>query len=405
MLVHLSRLQPYSRQAKHLRTAESIALPLAQRFEGAHFKLHNDDLAIVLKSGSNGVIEDALDRLHRLFAQDPLLLKPNADAHFISWYNLATDIARVQKLTAVYDEHRIAADNALLAAARRAAPPARQADPIDSSQLTILHNTIQQADLSSMMGRQPICAMVPGTVPEPIFDEIHISIENLATNLLPNCDVLANPWLFQDLTRELDRRMIAILMRNDDASLHKSFSINLNVTTITSPEFLELDAALNGNRRNSILIEFQLIDIFSDFRGFLFAREFLRDRGYRICLDGLNHHTLTAIEPPTKLGFDLVKCEWSLDLADFLGGPRAKAFYNAVKAVGNSRFIMSRCDRPQAVQIGHALGISLFQGFHINDLRASTMKSEEKVQRLTDALARQRAATRSYEEPEEEGAG
>ncbi|MEM7169180.1 MAG: hypothetical protein AAF530_03370 [Pseudomonadota bacterium] len=397
LLVHLSRLQPYSRKEKHLRTAISIVTPLVLRYDGVCFQLHNDDLAVVLQTAQNDLTTGIVGKLCKLFGQDPLLVSGSDPEKLSSWYDLSENLSKVAQLAAFYRDGA----QELLSGEGDILPNSKGSSgsiALDPSHLAVIQNAILQADLSTMISRQPICAIVGSADPQPIFDEIHISIQSLAGTLLPNCDLSANPWLFQELTRHLDSRMIAILMRNDDATLTNSFCINLNVATITSPEFLNLDANLNDKRRHSIVIDLQLIDVFSDFDGYLFARDFLHERGYRICLDGLTHHALASIVPPTDLGFDLAKIIWTPELGDILASPSAKRFYNALKAIKRERLILSRCDSANAVEIGQALGITMYQGFYVDALRAGTIRSNEKVKQLSDALSRQRASTRSMKQ-------
>src|SRR3546814_5875753 len=90
--------------------------------------------------------------------------------------------------------------------------------------------------------------------------------------------------------------MLSMLVRNDDSSIASSFSINLNVGTILSPPFLNFDSSLKAIARGTVVIELQKIDIFGDMGAYMFARDFMRERGYRICLDGLNHLTLQFID-------------------------------------------------------------------------------------------------------------
>src|SRR3546814_14315784 len=86
--------------------------------------------------------------------------------------------------------------------------------------------------------------------------------------------------------------MLSMLVRNDDSSIASSFSINLNVGTILSPPFLNFDSSLKAIARGTVVIELQKIDIFGDMGAYMFARDFLRERGYRICLAGMTHPTL-----------------------------------------------------------------------------------------------------------------
>ena len=76
-----------------------------------------------------------------------------------------------------------------------------------------------------------------------MFQELYVSIPDLQQTVLPEYDLGSNKWLFQHLTQTLDTRMLSMLMRNDDSTISSSFSINLNVSTILSPQFLNFDSA------------------------------------------------------------------------------------------------------------------------------------------------------------------
>lgn len=265
--------------------------------------------------------------------------------------------------------------------------------PLDPPSLATIQGAIAQADLSGMVRRQPICAVVKEQKPTPVFEEIYTSIADLGKTLLAEYDILGNRWLFQDLTRYLDLRMIALLIKNDGDALHKAFSLNLNVSTLLSPEFLDLDEALTVTSQNTTVIELQLIDVFSDMGSYLFAREFLHDHGYRICLDGISHLSLPFVERK-RLGFDLVKLQWSADLFDQLEGARKQELRDAVERIGPERLILCRCDSVKALEVGRSLGIGLYQGHLLDQMLVENVSKEETVQAMSDAMARQRAAAR-----------
>jgi EAL domain-containing protein (putative c-di-GMP-specific phosphodiesterase class I) len=232
--------------------------------------------------------------------------------------------------------------------------------------------------------------------PTPVFHEIYVSVEDLRQNLLPSHDILSNRWLFQELTRHLDSRMLAMLTHNDDRSLDQAFSINLNVETILSPEFIEFDKALNSVAQRTIVVELQLLDVFGDIASFIFARDFLRGRGYKICLDGTTHVSLPFVDRE-RLGFDLIKLQWSSHLADQTTGAHSDALRTAVALQSPERLILSRSDSETALEVGRALGISMFQGYHLDHLLVSAMAPEDVARTLGDAKSRHRAATRGAE--------
>jgi EAL domain-containing protein (putative c-di-GMP-specific phosphodiesterase class I) len=239
---------------------------------------------------------------------------------------------------------------------------------LDPEQLGKLESFQLRADLSNLMRRQPVCAITPTNPnPQPVFRELYISISDLQQTVLPEFDLSSNLWLFQHLTQTLDSRMLSMLIRNDDTSIASSFSVNLNVQTILSPPFLNFDSSLKAVARGTVVIELQAIDIFGEMGAYMFARDFMRERGYRICLDGLNHLTLQFIDRD-RLGLDLLKLIWTPDMADDVSGTRATELKEHVDRCGRARIILSRCDSDEAVRFGQSLGITMYQGRYVDRL-------------------------------------
>ena len=137
----------------------------------------------------------------------------------------------------------------------------------------------------------------------------------LAQQVLPDVNLAANRWLFQHLTKTLDLRVLKLLTQADNRELHSSFSVNLNVGTLLSREFAEFDTSLRTGERGTIVIELQLIDIYSDVANYMFARDFVLERGYRVCIDGVTHQSLPLVDRQA-LGADLVKLAWLPELSD-----------------------------------------------------------------------------------------
>ena len=206
---------------------------------------------------------------------------------------------------------------------------------------------------------------------------------------MPDQNLFSDRWLFQYLTTKLDERMLAWLSKNDDSTLKRSFSLNINIASILSPRFLEFDAVLDTERRNTIVIELQKIDVFADFARFLFVREFLLDRGYRICLDGLTTLSLPYVDRKS-LGFELVKLHWTPQLRQQMEGKDGERLREAIKSTNPRRVIMMRCETDDAIELGHELGISLFQGYFLDHMLREKISREEAGQRLGAAMARQR---------------
>ena len=298
--IHLSRLRPQNRQAHHIRIAAATLEAMIQNNNDRIFALSNADLFVICKDAIVENIEAAVMKVRYLFAEDPLSQGDEEEdlARFCSWFDVATQHEGILDIAKQLHRERERKPHPPDGADQKIVPHAKRArKPLDPEQLGKLESFLARADLSNLMRRQPVCALTPNSpIPHPIFQELFISIQGLQQTVLPEVDLASNLWLFQHLTQTLDARMLSMLARNDDSSIASSFSINLNVQTIMSPPFLEFDASLKGAARGTVVVELQDIDIFGDMSAYMFARDFMHERGYRVCLDGVNHLTLQFID-------------------------------------------------------------------------------------------------------------
>ena len=349
--IHLSRLRPQNRQDHHIRIAAATFEGMVQNYEGQIFILSNSDLFFVCKDATVEDIDAAIMKVRYLFSEDPLSQGDEEEdlARFCSWYNVATQFEDLLELVKQMHRERERKSRLAVSADQKVDPRSKSVrKPLDPEQLGKLESFLQRADLSNLMRRQ-----------------LFISIHDLQQTVLPEFDLASNLWLFQHLTQTLDARMLSLLIRNDDTSIASSFSVNLNVQTILSPPFLNFDASLKAVARGTVVIELQKIDIFGDMGAYMFARDFMRERGYRICLDGLNHLTLQFIDRE-RLGLDLLKLIWTPDMADDMSGNRTAELKEHVDRCGRARIILTRCDSDEAVRFGQSLGITMFQGRYID---------------------------------------
>ena len=374
--VRLSMLPEEAKQSHRIKAAVSLFDGMMRDRQMQLFTLSNGDLFLACGDGSLDDIKVALIKLRFMFDDDILGRDDrNNESAFIRWYSgdndfqellslvqsLALERRKRQQEAAAVDEH------SLLPMHRQ---PARN-QALSPSMLAKLRNALSGADLSRMIRRQGVCALVGQAQPQPLFHEIFVSIAELGEAVLPHVEIGANPWLFQMLTETLDRRVLAYLMRREDSTLTGDVSINLTVQTLLSSAFLSFDEGIKANQRYTIVFELQSTDIFADLGAFQSARDFARERGYRICIDGVTHDSLPFIDRH-RLGVDLLKLTWDKALigARFPAG----GLDEYVRRCGQARMILCRCDDSYAVDLGQGAGITLFQGRHIDELLSRRQK-------------------------------
>ncbi len=370
--IHLSRLSGQNRREQQLETALTHFEEMVSGFEGQLYRTAAGDIVYICDDSRIDALDATVLRLRQMFSDDPVTRRSDDDPEsgFCTWYILERDypqfVALTRRLFEIGEAHRQESQKLLDATAGPELTGGRALTPV---QLDQLEQALATADLSAIVRNQPICAVTPDDAPEVVFHEMFVSIDELGRTLLPGVTLASDPWLFQRLTRTLDSRVLRQVAR-DHTKTESAFSLNLNVSTVLSPEFRRFEQALGAGARGRLIIEFQHIDIFSDMAAYLFAREYLRELGFRVCLDGLNHMTLPYVDRE-QLGVDLLKMQCSDDLMSGMSKDAIAALEKAVRGTGVARIIMCRCESQTALQIGYNMGISLFQGRYIDSLLAA----------------------------------
>ncbi len=365
--IHLSQLSSRNRREQQIETAFTRFEERVSGLEGQLYKTIAGDLIYVCDDSRTEALQSAVQRLQQMFADDPLTSQSDEDPEsgFCTWYALERDypqfVALARRLFDLSQQGRQQDYSDL--------PNPLSGVALTPSQLDQLEKALATADLSAIMRNQPVCAVTPQDDPEIVFHEIYVSIEELGRTFLPGVSIGADPWLFQRLTRTLDSRVLR-QVAHDHARNFRAISLNLNVSTVLSPQFRRFEQALGAGARGRLIVEFQQIDIFSDMAAYLFAREYLRELGFKVCLDGLNHMTLPYVDRE-HLGIDLLKMQCSDDLMSGMSKDAITALEKAVRSTGVARIIMCRCESQTALQIGYNMGISLFQGHQIDSMLAT----------------------------------
>jgi hypothetical protein len=389
----ISGLKPFNRREQHIRAAASSFEPLVQDLEGQLFTLKTSDLVFIYKDTAHPRVETVVQKVRFLFSDDPLLEEDDPERRFVVWYDVASqfeDILRLVQSLADAEEKKTGdlRDKRL---DTRAALKARQerGEPLTPAVLARVEQSLGSADLSNLVRRQFVCAFDAKLRPQPFFSELFISIADLRETVVPGVNMTANRWLFQHLTETLDRRMLSMLGKTDRIAITGDISFNLNIATLLSNEFLAFDDNITAGRRGAMIIELSLVDIFADLSAFLFVREFVQDKGYRICVDGLNHQTMELVDRE-KLGVDLVKIVWTPELVD-RGEDMHEKVRDFVKRIGENRVVMCRVDSREAIDFGRQVGIALFQGRQVENLiaednrRKDLLKLKRRIERSAPA--------------------
>jgi hypothetical protein len=372
--LHLSRLQPEYRDKQNLRNAETAFDDLARTRSAWLYRLRNSDLIVIFERAETDAAERAVLKLLKLWERDPLMQKFKNDARqnrLSSWFDMTKDydklLAFAMRQSASTEKAVLRTLPELIAEREQQRSNPERGTPLTPLELGRAEDALARVDLSSFTRRQPVCAFVDDGKPEIVFTEVFVSIADLRETLMPRTDLTANPWLFQRFTQTLDRRvMVQIARREDRTLLRDGFSINVNVSTVLSEEFLAFDDDFAPSTQD-VVLEMRLEDMFADPGSFAFARDFVTERGYRICIDGLNLNTFPFADP-MRLGVAYAKLNWAQEMAGYVGTNQGQALKDLIRDRKKGRTILARCDSEACVKVGQQLGITLFQGRYIDSL-------------------------------------
>lgn len=364
-----SNQRSLSRQ-KLIETFENVF----QKYKGEIFGLPNDDMIVIFDKAADEEIMACLIKIRYMYHDDPLF-KNVIDLEqigFAKYYELDNDlqIAIKQAIKKAVNQNfqipQTPTSGKSLNEWKAIEPTVKKLRrELTPSLLGRVQKSLSMTDFSSLIRRQSICVVIGKSMPQVLFDEVYVSIADLRDMLLPDVDLTANPWLFLELAGTLDKRVLAHVAQHDDGALVNNFSLNLNVSTILSDEFMSFDDGINTSMRNSIVLEVQLVDIFNDIKAYMLAKTFAQYRGYKICIDGITVDKLKYINR-ANLGADLLKIIWHPSFMDIIN--EDKHFTDYVNRAERSKMILCRVDDPAAVEVGNSLGINLYQGWYIQKL-------------------------------------
>lgn len=362
IVFHLSKLQTHYRNEFQIKIALNIVHDITKHQQGAIFLCHDFDLIVILATSDRALLEKVMFQLRYLFIDDPLAYtdEETENAQFCSLYDIGFQWREFytlckQKLHGAFHTE-VKLD--------KSAPSS--AEPFTTEQLYTLEAALQTLEFEECAHFQPVCALTSGKKPQILFEELFIHIGSLSKLLHSDTDLKSNPAFFRYLTQLLDHKILTLLTTKPAQFLRLPLSLNLHLNSCLSEKFFLFDKHINPSIKNSIVIELHIADVFADMNKFVEVRSYLKQLGYRLCLDGVNATSITQIERE-RLGFDLVKLEWNQHYLSFSASEKS-TLQEAITRQGNKRVILCRCDNEDAINFGKELELFLFQGYHLETL-------------------------------------
>lgn len=383
---HFSRLLEHYRSEYQIKIATNLMNDLLGDRDGAIYLCDDANIYVMVRNLPKPLMDKLMFQLRYLFMDDPLAYHTDGEENpdFCQLFDIETqwesfmDLCKRRLVIRVRQTHGAPtpkapaiprATSAAMAAAGISPVPLVRQDLryFGAANLAVIENTLKETDIANCVRRQPVVAFMTDGSIRTVFDEMYVNINALRQSLNTQVDLLSNRWLFKYLTQKLDERMLDAIRRNPIRYMTNPVSLNLNIPTLLSAGFAEFDAVIKPSTKVSLVIELQIADVFNDMEGFQLAKDTVQKLGYRVCMDGVTDHSFPQIDRQ-RLGFDLIKLQWNGDETVDVDSEKNRNLADAIRQCGANRVILTRCDSEHAVEYGKALGLTLFQGRHLDAL-------------------------------------
>ncbi len=195
------------------------------------------------------------------------------------------------------------------------------------------------------------------------FYEFFLSIMDLQRTIAPNVNLLADRYLFQDLSRTMDQRMLETVLRAPNVRGTPAISLNLNLETIMTPAFGSFIQQVEKGQK--VIVEIQAVDLLTNINMYIDVRGALNALGHAILVDGLSITMLQMLDVVTMKP-DYAKIVWTPELLDMMDQTSNQSAAYMVNEIGAEKVILSRCDSAAALSWGLKSGINVFQGHFLD---------------------------------------
>jgi len=368
--LHLSQLRASHRQPHFMRMVARSLDSLASQQDVQVLNFTNSDVALLCRNTPIDDVDDAVFRVRALFNEDPLTLTDDGSAedHFSAWYDLSqsTDFKDFEDaVSAIAQTTEQVKNQQADAVSSGRASKALGGAPLSPDMVAGITQKLLEARIGDLVHRQP-AVLVGGQnkTQQLAFREHYIAMSELRARIAPKVDLFSGHWLFQYISETIDARVLEVLSRLDYADMDCPLSVNLNVSTIMARPFQNFHAIV-GEHTDKVIVEIQIIDIFADMDGFAYARDWLKEHGYRVLIDGLNPLTLNFFNP-TPLEADFIKIGWGPEVQGGVDHDQTQQIANIVAKMPPGSVVLARVDSEEGVSWGLGLGIICFQGHFID---------------------------------------
>lgn len=327
---------------------------------GSYNEMSNGDIFLVWEETG-----DAELLAERLMSVLPIDARQRSDKNsYLLTYHLPADYTKLRERSNHYVEVARAAASLNAGTAAEALKGDAARGPLTPWSLDQIAKLLDDIDIRVYTRTQPIYRDGGSLGWTQVSEEYFVSFDDLRRERFPKLDLISPEHLFFALCENVDQRLLAQMVKGQPPVVGRTLQLNLSIASVVGNVFAQFARAIPKDKRGQMTFEIHRGDIFQDFARTISAIQILHAEGFRVALDSVTPDMLPYINLP-MFGFDQIKINVSRDRTVQLG---VAAIRQAIKALPADKLVFFRCDSPQGLQIGRELGVSLFQGWHIDDL-------------------------------------
>lgn len=216
--------------------------------------------------------------------------------------------------------------------------------------------------IKTFVRSQEVCLAVEGGKPEPVMTEYFISMDLLRKPLFIDVEMRGSGRLFNEFTLVLDQILLQAFDKLPVSELR--VSLNLNVESVFTEAFENFIENTPDDIMQQVVFEFRQANIVENFDEFQVARGLIRAKGAHIAVDQIFPQTVGLVDLDF-LGASIAKIHWRNGAEEILH-EREQAIESLIAS--GVLPVLIRVDQDRALEVGAEMGITMYQGFLIDDM-------------------------------------
>ncbi|MER2519925.1 MAG: EAL domain-containing protein [Bdellovibrionales bacterium] len=356
----LTSLAPLANSTRSLEAAQDKLREFAKVTRGFFTDMSNGDVFISWEG--NADTRTIISRLSDLLP--PETTKAGDGKGWISLFTLPADYTKLRERVNYYvDIARTQSKIDANGKPSRILQSEAARGPLTAWNVDQIGKLLGDIDLSRYIRIQPIYRRKGEHSWESVSEEFFISFEELKRERFPHVDLSASEHLFLALCETLDQQFLSDLCWHRDLIEGRNVNLNLSISSVVGNVFTQFAHGIPHGQRARICFEIHRGDLFQDFTRTMGVLDTLKKEGFHVAIDGITPDMLRCLDV-TALGADFIKINVSRDRAALVS---ESAVLKKMALIPPEKLVFFRCDNNQALEAGVKLGITLFQGWLIDD--------------------------------------